>query len=148
VQLITIILAILAIGLLILLYFIRKAKKRLNHRESSEALKKIKGTDKKVENSNESLNHLNKLSKDFFKNYLKIKNEITFKEMAEILRRKNEPNLAEFCEKMELYLYSGKQVSKQEVLEMIDHFIAITKSHKIKPAKPEKFKQEKLKEEK
>ncbi|MBM3247398.1 hypothetical protein FJZ17_02575 [Candidatus Pacearchaeota archaeon] len=136
-QLLTIILGILAIGLLILLYFIKKAKKRLNHSQSSEALRKIKGTSKKVESPKESLEHLSKLSKDFFKNYLKIRNETTFKEMAEILKRKNEPSLAEFCEKMEFQLYSGKEINKQEVLGLIDQFIAITKSHKIKPSKPE-----------
>lgn len=132
---ITIILGILAIGLLILLYFIKRAKKRINHRQSVEALKKVKGTNKKVESANESLIHLNKLSKDFFKNYLRIKNEITFKEMAEILRRKNESSLAEFCDKMEFYLYSGRSITKPEVLGLIDQFIAITKSHKIKPIK-------------
>jgi phage terminase small subunit len=147
-QIITIILGVIAIGLAILLYLIKRTKKKLNHRESQEVLKKIKGTNKRVESPNESLQHLSKLSKDFFKNYLKIKNEITFKEMAEILKRKNEINLAEFCEKMEIYLYSGRQINKQEVLGIIDQFIAITKTHKIKAIKPEKIKLEKTKEEK
>jgi len=146
-ELITTLLAVIAIILLILLYFIKKAKKSKKHKEGLEALKKIKGTSKKVETPEESLSHLNKLALDFFKNYLKIKHEITFREIAEILKVKRENHLAEFCDKMEYSLYSGKNVSKKDALSLIEEFIEITKHHKITSiTSPKKEKSEKVKE--
>lgn len=137
-DIITILLIVIAIILLILLYFIKKAKKNHKHKESLEVLRKIKGTTKRVETPEESLAHLNKLALDFFKNYLKIKHEITFVEIAEILKAKKEYKLAEFCDKMEYNLYSGSQVNKKRVLSLIEEFIDITKHHKIISGSKEK----------
>ena len=123
-----IVLSIIAIILFIILLILKRKRQVHETKQSKEAFNKIKGKDKKVESPRESLEHLNKLSKDFFKNYLQLKTELTYSEIAEILKQKKDYVLADFCERMDSYLYSGKDITKEEVLAMINQFIALSKT--------------------
>jgi uncharacterized protein YeeX (DUF496 family) len=122
------ILSIIAIILFIILLALKRKRHSHETKQSKEAFNKIKGKDKKVESPRESLEHLNKLSKDFLRNYLKLKSELTYSEIAEILRQKKDYVLADFCDRLDSYLYSGKEIKKEEVLAMINQFIILSKT--------------------
>jgi len=121
--LIPIVLSILAIMLFIILLIVKSKNKVKQKQESNEAYNKVRGNKTKIETPRESLESLNKLAKNFFKNYLRLKSELTYLEISEILRKKKESSLVDFCERMDYYLYSGKEITKPEVLAMINQFL-------------------------
>jgi hypothetical protein len=127
-----IILASIAIILFIILIILKSKNKARQNKESQEAYAKIRGKKVRIETAQESLESLNRLAKDFFKNYLKLKNELTYQEISEILRNKKDISLADFCDRINYYLYSGKPITKQESIALINQFIVLTKSKKFK----------------
>ena len=134
-MLLQIILTLIAIVLVVILITLKSKNKKKMNKETQEEYIRVKGKKEKIENVRESLESLNRLAKNFFKDYLNIKNELTYSEIVEILKKKNEPSLVDFCIRMDLYLYSGKEISKTEVVAMINQFIVLTKGKKFK-AKP------------
>lgn len=129
--LIPIVLSFIAIILLLALLKVKSKNKALEEKETRETYNEVRGTKDKVETPKASLESLNKLAKNFFKNYLHTKSELNYLEISELLDKKNESALADFCKKMEYYLYSGKEITKQEALEMVNNFIMLTKNKKF-----------------
>lgn len=129
--LIPIILSIVAIILLLALLKVKAKNKALQEKETKETYDEVKGTKNKIQTPKESLESLNKLSKNFFKSYLNIKSELNYLEISELLHKKNESALADFCQKMDYYLYSGKEITKSEALSMVNDFIMLTKNKKM-----------------
>ena len=129
--LIPIILSIIAIALLLILLKVKAKNKAAQEKETHETYNEVRGTRTKIETPRESLESLNKLAKNFFKSYLNLRSESDYLEISELLKKKNESGLAEFCEKMEYYLYSGKEITKTEAVDMINSFILLTKNKKF-----------------
>jgi len=122
---------IITILLIVLIIIYKKAEKaRIKKQEAikrEDLMEKSFGVDKTIKNPLESLHSLNKIAKRFFKEYLKEKYELTYREFAEKFKLKKDPYTANFCEKMNYLLYSGKKVSREEVLDMIEEFYKIVK---------------------
>jgi hypothetical protein len=129
--LVPIVLSLVAIILLFFLLRVKSKNKAIEEKHSKEAYNQVKGTKINIKTPKESLDSLNKLAKNFFKNYLNTKGELNYIEIAELLNKKNESSLADFCKKMDYYLYSGKEITKSEALEMVNNFILLSRNKKI-----------------
>lgn len=135
---IPIILATITVILLVVLIVIKKNKNKKQSSEKKAAYDELRGKRSKIETPKESLESLNKLSKEFFMHYLRLRTILTYPEIAELLRKKGESSLADFCECMDFALYSGKEVKKPEVIALINQFIFLTKNKKFRDQKQEK----------
>ncbi len=127
-----IILLIIALILSALLLLIKNRNKIKERNEAKRAYAEIQSKKEKIETPKDSLESLNKLAKNFFKNYLKLKAELTYPEISEILKQKKESGLADFCNRMDYLLYSGTTLTKQDAIAMANQFIFLTKSKKFK----------------
>lgn len=130
------IIVILMIGLILLTALLiwkkrKEAQEKKKIRDSKDihkiALKEMLGIDRKIKNPKESLLILKKVAREFFKNYLKLDKQDTCVEIEELLEKKNQQEMLKFCRKMEILLYSGKEVTKSEALDMIEDFRNILK---------------------
>lgn len=102
-------LIVLLAAILILLLIFALTLRLLKKRKQSSNLKSKVSLNfkiKKTSNPKENLYSLNRLSREFFKQYLNLKSELTYLEIAKILRDKNKPHEAEYCEELESLLYS------------------------------------------
>lgn len=126
--------AILALTTFIAARINSKAKKIKEDKkqENQNTIKRILNINRKIKNPKESLLALNKISKDFFKLYLKDEDQETYSEMETALRKKGKIEMAEFCEKLDYLLYSGKEITKAQAIEMIEEFTKIIKHKKEK----------------
>lgn len=122
---------ILSLAVLLLISFLvikllqNKKKKKVEEQKTNvktQILKEMHGLDKKIKNPKQSLSALNKIAREFFKQYLKEKEEDTYVELEELLRKKKNIQMIDFCEKMDNLLYSGKTITKSQALEMISQF--------------------------
>jgi len=105
----------------------REEKKGKEKREFLENSIKLEG---KASTPEESLITLNHISKKFFKEYLNEKKEMTYLEMAEKLKNKKDSKMAEFCKKIDYFLYSGAKINKEDALKMINDFSEIVNKAK------------------
>jgi len=126
--------AILALTTFIAARINSKAKKIKEDKkqENQNTIKRILNINRKIKNPKESLLAMNKISKDFFKLYLKDEDQETYSEMETALRKKGKIEMAEFCEKLDYLLYSGKEITKAQAIEMIEEFTKIIKHKKEK----------------
>ena len=110
--------AILALTTFIAARINSKAKKIKEDKkqENQNTIKRILNINRKIKNPKESLLALNKISKDFFKLYLKDEDQETYSEMETALRKKGKIEMAEFCEKLDYLLYSGKEITKAQAI--------------------------------
>lgn len=64
---------------------------------------------KKLKPNNESLEALNKLAKDFFKERFNMVYSLTYLDLAENFKKKKQEDIVEFCNLMTHLTYSGKK---------------------------------------
>jgi biopolymer transport protein ExbB/TolQ len=128
--------AIILLIIFILLSRIKIVKRKKVQEQQDNAkkvlLKEMHKVNKKIKNPKESLLELNKVAKEFFREYLKENKEDTYVELEQLLKRKNQKDMIGFCEKMDFLLYSGKPVTKSQALEMIEELRKIIKSKQLK----------------
>jgi len=128
---ILIVLLLLVIALVLVLLKMRQLNREVKvDKERREILEKSIKLEGKATTPKESLIILNNISKKFFKEYINEKKEITYLEMAEKLRTKKYQKMAEFCEKMDYFLYSGTEINKEDALKMINEFSEIVNKAK------------------
>lgn len=146
--LIAIVALIVGIIFLILIFvLIYKARKRALKRRMEEAenpyVREIRKVKRKTKNSRERLRALNKIAKNFFKQHLNTKVEMTYGEIAEKLREQNKPAIAGFCHELGYHLYSGRELSEKETDVLIKKFESIAQGKKIssKKTKPKEAKE-------
>ena len=126
-----IVLLLLVIALIVVFLRIKKLKKEEKiERGRKQTLEKSITLEGKAQTPRESLVMLSHIAKKFFKEYLNEKKEMTYLEMAEKLKTKKAEKMAEFSEKMDYFLYSGIEISKESALRMINEFSEIVKSRK------------------
>ena len=138
---------ILYLSVILVLLIIFAITLRLNPKIKQKQEKKVEKI--KLENNlkhpREALIKLNLLSKKFFKEYLHEHAELTFKEIAENLKKKRRFEYIDFCDKMDLALYSGREIKPQEVKELIEEFISLTKKAEIEKSLESDIKNSKAK---
>lgn len=149
IAIVTLIVGIIFIILVIVLAY--KARKRALKRRMEEAespyVKEIRKLKRRTKNSQERLRALNKIAKNFFKEYLETRAEMTYGEIADKLREKGKNAIAGFCHELGYYLYSGRELSDKETDILIRKFENIVQGKKISvnQTKPEEVKEEKSK---
>jgi len=125
---IIIIILIIVLAMLVVFAFTLKLNRKLAERKiQKQAANAVLKDRKNVKTSREGILALNKITKDFFREYLKLKGELTLKEISEVLRSKNDEESAAFCDKLDYLIYSGKEINKAESVQLIGEFIEITK---------------------
>lgn len=120
------ILAVLIILILItiVLFFLnKKTKKEIKDEEIK--INKYKNNFNKIKDSKEVIKHLNELAKDFFKENYKIKKNHSYLELAELFRKKNKLEHAEFCDLMSETIYSGRKLDETKTKKIISLFSKI-----------------------
>lgn len=129
---IIVLLIILIITVIILTIKKINLKKQLEQEEAlkQESIKKTMGVEKNPKNPKESLIILNKIAREFFREYLKNKHQETYSEIEESLKKKKETDMVNFCEEMNYLLYSGKEIKKEDSLKMIEKFNSIVIKNK------------------
>ena len=103
-------------------------------------IKEIRKMKRRTKNPRERLRVLNKIAKNFFKEYLETRAEMTYGEIADKLREKGKNAIAGFCHELGYHLYSGRELSDKETDILIKKFENIVQGRKIA------VKQEKSKE--
>jgi len=122
----SIILLLLVVFILLLAWsFILKLKKKQDNKELKTDTTKNTNI-KKIKDSRKLLYEVNKLTRKFFKDYLNLKNELTYSELSKILRERRENRMADYCDRLDYYLYSGSKRTIEEVKVLLEQFKAIT----------------------
>ena len=128
-------LAILFILILALIFtFVsnKKFKKRTKRKaDTKNHLKKIKNQKTNI-TVQEQLIFLDKKVKEFFKTKTNENKKLTYTEIIKELKQKNNMAPIPFCKKMNYYLYSGKNITKNDVKNLENHFKKITNKEKPK----------------
>ena len=133
-----IIISTLIVILLIVLVFLIMKRRKIKEQEKQKQEEKKKeitksiGLEKNPKNYRESLIMLNKMAKEFFKEYLKNKHQETYAEIEEALKKKKEKYMVDFCEEMNYLLYSGKEIKKEDSIRMMEKFNVIIAKSKSK----------------
>jgi hypothetical protein len=127
-------LTILLLVLIISIIAIKILKKNMKEAKKEISEQKVAKRNE-IKNPKDSLLNLNKVSKEFFKKYLNTKSELTYSELSKILKKKKENDMADFCDKLDFLLYSGKVIKKEQVLELINSFLEVTRKAKEKEDK-------------
>lgn len=121
---------ILFIIIFVIFYIIKKIKQKKQRPKKTGP--KITG------DSKENLLLFDKKIKNYFKRYLKLDSEIGYTKIAEKLREKNKYALANFCDRMNYALYSGKEIDEGDIKALNKHFHNITHIKKSKKKKTER----------
>ena len=125
------VLLLLVLALVFILLRIRQLNREEKRgKEKREFLEKSIKLEGKASTPEESLITLNHISKKFFKEYLNEKKEMTYLEMAEKLKNKKDSKIAEFCKKMDYFLFSGTKITKEDAIKMVNEFSEIVKKAK------------------
>lgn len=127
------ILAIIAIILILIFINVRRKKKIEQLQEAEKKQKTIGkyiGLNESLKNPKESLISLNKIAREFFKEYLNQKHIETYSEIEDELIKRKEKSMMGFCENMNYLLYSGKTIAKEDALLMINQFNDILRDKK------------------
>lgn len=74
------------------------------------------------ETPEEKFNILNELTKDFFKQYFKLKSNLTYLELSKNFHKKNKEDFSDFCKSMSDLDYSNKKTDKSQVDKLIIFF--------------------------
>ena len=129
------ILVALSFSIFILIFFYILNKKRVDEK-IEKIFKKIFNKDKKrvvkvkekEKTPSEELYKWSKGVKNFFKNYLRLEEDLTFTEIAKVLRskknrgEKKREKLAKFCEKLNYFLYAKESISREDVENLKKEF--------------------------
>ena len=82
-----------------------------------------------LEKPQEKFNSLNRLVRGFFKDYLELPYNQTYLELEKNFMEKNKREYADFCKLMSDANYSGKNLEKDELAELINMFIKILRDY-------------------
>jgi len=128
--------SLVVVILIVVLWYIYSRNKQLYGRLVSEATRfhrYKKGIEvlKTISNGSEKdFENLNSYARAFFKEYLNLDYSLTYLELAEIFRKQNKPDYAEFCELMSNVNYSGGKVKLEEVRRLVDLFYKIIQNYR------------------
>jgi hypothetical protein len=72
------------------------------------------------------LNKINELTRKYYKEHYNLDDKLTYLELAEQLKEKNQQPASKFCEKISELNYSGKSLTEQKINDLIDSLTSIT----------------------
>ena len=128
--------SLVVVILIVVMWYVYTRNKKLYQKLVSEATRfhrYKKGVEilKTVSNGPEKdFESLNSYARSFFKEYLNLDYNLTYLELAEIFRKQNKKEYAEFCELMSNVNYSGGKVKPEEVRQLIDSFYKIIQNYR------------------
>ncbi|MFA5258748.1 MAG: hypothetical protein WC979_05705 [Candidatus Pacearchaeota archaeon] len=92
-----------------------KEEKTQEYDSKLQKLRELKPTE-------ENLDNLNKMAREFFREKFDLKVNFTYLELAEKFKKDKQEENQEFCEKMSELVYSGKTAKEEEIRKVIDLF--------------------------
>jgi hypothetical protein len=92
-----------------------KEEKALEYELKLKKIQELKPTE-------ENLDNLNKIAREFFKERFNLKLSLTYLELAEKFKKDKQEENQEFCEKMSELIYSGKKAKEEEIKNVINLF--------------------------
>ncbi len=124
---------IVIIFILIIIIIIQKIRKKHGQKKTKKTKKTIRIT--RTRNPKQDLLAFDKKVKKFFKEYLKEKSQLTYKEITQKLRGKRKKDFTNFCDEISYALYSENEIKKEDVSNLINNFNNIIKNKKPKVVK-------------
>ena len=136
---------ILLIILISLIIIERKIKKKIKfHKKNRNRFykEKIKKSKKKNLNPQESLDAINNLAKDFFKEAFDLPVHLEYIELANEFKKTEKKDCATFCEIASELNYSGEKIEKNKLTNLTKLLEEIITKNKIVPKEEEKKEKE------
>lgn len=65
------------------------------------------------------LRELNRIARNFFKEYLNLDHNLTYLELSVYFKNQNKQNFAVFCEMMNNLQYSGEAITRNSIIQLI-----------------------------
>lgn len=114
---------ILAVIIYTLLTINRKLKERIQKEKSrlvdyKTQIEKLK----KEINDRKDIDLLNKIARDFFKERYGLKYSLTYLELAKKFRRQDKEKAAQFCDTMNILIYSGRTINQEDMNKAVEVF--------------------------
>lgn len=122
---------ILAVVIFILIKINRNLDKKI--KEQQEKVEKYEVKLKKIQTlkpTEENLDSLNQIAREFFKEKFNLKQSSTYLELAKQFEKDKKKENQEFCEKMSELIYSGRKIKQGEIKKVIDLFSKVLISSK------------------
>ena len=94
-------------------------KKFAYYKQNAESLKESRETPRK------NFQLLNNLARDFFKEYFALDYSFTYLELEEKFRELEKEDYAKFCKAMSDWNYSGKEIKKENIIQLTSLFQVI-----------------------
>lgn len=88
-----------------------------------ERIKKLESSD--LANPTQDFEELNKLCREFFKEYFNLDYHLTYLELKDEFLKQNKKDYAHFCQLMSYLNYTGEKAKSLEIREVIDTFYKI-----------------------
>ncbi len=140
------IIVIVASILIILIRIERKLRKKIKIMEGNKNgfyIRKIKRINKT--NPKDTLEDINKIAIDFFRERFKTKYAVEYSELEDFFNKQNNKEIAKFCDLMDDLLYSKKKPNKESNQKLMLSLMDIIKNNppvnKEKLKKPQNFRQ-------
>jgi len=130
--LIPIALVIIILIVILWIFYIRNKKLFAKLSEEKQKLNSYKKSIKNLQNQSDSkkiLKELNTISRKFLKEYFNLPTSLTYLELSTIFKKKNKPEIAEFCSQMSDTQYKGREITLEQVKALINSFYKIVEGY-------------------
>jgi len=119
-----IVIVILTAMVWILLFKNKKIRIQLNSEKKKYDYYKseLSNLQSSKDNAEKLFKRLNKLTRDFFKQYLGFKYNLTYLELSKKFKKQGKVNYADFCILMSKLDYSGEIIAKEKLNEAMNSF--------------------------
>jgi len=123
---------ILTIVIIILVRINKDLDKKI--KEQEEKILKYEVKLKKIQTlkpTEEDLDNLNKIAREFFKEKFDLKLSLTYLELAKTFEKDKQKENQEFCEEMSELIYSGKKIKQDDIKKVINLFSKVLMSSRL-----------------
>jgi hypothetical protein len=118
---------LLITAIAVLIFLNKQIKKEILIQK--ERLNKHKNNFRKIIKSNEKIEPLSELAKEFFKEEYEFPKNLSYLELAKKFKKKNKPRQTEFCNLMSEALYSGNKMNQNQIERLMMLFDSILIQH-------------------
>jgi len=127
--------ALVVIILIAVLWILYIKNKRLFAKLSEEKQKlasykkSIKDLQTQSKYPKQTFKKLNNLSRKFFQEYFSLSYSLTYLELSTLFKKKNKPEIEQFCKQMSDTQYKGKEITQEQIKTLTDSFYKIVEGY-------------------